>query len=146
MWQGLKTIPDYKGKPRREVPSNASLPDELNAFYARFEPSNTEAFTRTQAVLDDCVRKRSVADVKKMFKQVNFQKAAGPDGFPGRVLKVCAHQLSSVFNDIFNLSLTGSVIPTCFKQTTTVPMPKKAKATCLNDYLRSTHVGSHEVL
>ena len=27
MWQGLKTIVDYKVKPRRELPSDASLPD-----------------------------------------------------------------------------------------------------------------------
>jgi hypothetical protein len=32
MRQGLKTITDYKGKPRRELPSDTSLPDELNAF------------------------------------------------------------------------------------------------------------------
>ena len=43
-------------------------------------------------------------------------------------------QLSRVFTDIFNLSLTESVIPTCFKQTTIVPVPKEAKVTCLNDY------------
>jgi hypothetical protein len=35
---------------------------------------------------------------------------------------------------IFNLFLTESVISTCFKQTTIVPVPKEAKATCLNDY------------
>ena len=51
-----------------------------------------------------------------------------------RVLKACADQLSSVFTDIFNLSLTESVIPTCFMQTTIVPVPKEAKVTCLNDY------------
>ena len=38
------------------------------------------------------------------------------------------------FTDIVNLSLTESVIPTCFKQTSIVPVPKKAKITCLNDY------------
>jgi hypothetical protein len=54
LWQGLKTITDYKGKPRHELPSDASLPDELNAFYARFEASNTEACTRAPAVLDNC--------------------------------------------------------------------------------------------
>jgi hypothetical protein len=43
-------------------------------------------------------------------------------------------QLTSVFSDIFNLSLTESVIPTCFKQTTIVPVPKEAKVTFLNDY------------
>ena len=42
MWQGLRTITDYKGKTSRELPSDTSLPDELNAFYARFEASNTE--------------------------------------------------------------------------------------------------------
>ena len=53
---------------------------------------------------------------------------------PGRVLEACVDQLASAFTDIFNLSLTESVIPTCFKQTTIVPVPKKAKVTCLNDY------------
>jgi hypothetical protein len=43
-------------------------------------------------------------------------------------------QLASVFTDIFNLSLTETAIPTCFKQTTIVSVPKKAKVTCLNDY------------
>ena len=76
----------------------------------------------------------SVADVNKTFKQVNILKAAGPDGLPGHVLKAYLDQLSSVFTDIFNLSLTESVIPTCFKQTTIVPVPKDAKVNCLNDY------------
>jgi hypothetical protein len=47
---------------------------------------------------------------------------------------VCADQLSSVFTDIMNLSLTRSVMPTYFKQTTIVPVPKNTKVTCLNDY------------
>ena len=50
MWQGLKTIMDYKGKPRRELPSDASQPDKLNAFYARFEASNTAECMRAAAV------------------------------------------------------------------------------------------------
>ena len=45
-----------------------------------------------------------------------------------------ADQLASVFTDILNLSMTESVIPTCFKQTTIIPVPKKAKVTCLSDY------------
>ena len=53
MCQSWKTITDYKGEPRRELPSDASLPDELNAFYARFEASNSEAGTKAPAILDD---------------------------------------------------------------------------------------------
>ena len=89
MWQGLQTITDYKGKHSRELPSDTSLPDELNHFYARFEASNTEACMRASAVLDDCVITLSVADMSKTFKQVNIHKAAGPEGQPGRVLTNC---------------------------------------------------------
>jgi hypothetical protein len=86
---------------------------------------------RASAVPDDCVIMLSAADVSKTFKQVTIHKAAGPDGLLGRA---CADDLASVFTDIFNLSLSESVIPTCFKQTTIVPVPKNTKVTCLNDY------------
>ena len=33
MWQGLQTITDYEGKHSRELPSDTSLPDELNLNY-----------------------------------------------------------------------------------------------------------------
>jgi hypothetical protein len=72
--------------------------------------------------------------MSKTFKQVNIHKAAEPDGLPGCVLRACADQLASVFTDIFNLSLSEFVIPTCFKQTTVVPVAKNTKVTCLNDY------------
>ena len=67
MWQGLQTITDYKGKASRELPSDTSLPDELNYFYAHFEASNTEAYMRVSAVPDDCVITLSVADLNKTF-------------------------------------------------------------------------------
>ncbi len=41
---------------------------------------------------------------------------------------------SRVFTDIFNLSLSLSVVPLCFKKSTIVPIPKKYKITCLNDW------------
>jgi hypothetical protein len=106
------------GKHSRELPSDTSLPDELNYFYTRFEASNTETCMRAPAVPEDRVITLSKADVSKTFKQVNIHKAAGPDGLPGCVLRACADQLASVFTDISNLSLSESIIPTCFKQTT----------------------------
>ena len=115
MWQGLQTIADYKGKHRRELPSDTSLPDELNYFYARFESNNTETCMRAPSVPEDCVITLSAADVSKTFTQVNIHKAAGADRLPGCVLWAGADQLASVFIDIFNLSLSKSVIPTCFK-------------------------------
>jgi hypothetical protein len=108
MWQGLQTITDYKGKHSRVLPSDTSLPDEINHFYDRFEASNTDACMRASAVPDDCVIILSIADLSKTFKQVNIHKAAGPDGLPGCVLRACADQLAGVFTDIFNMSLIES--------------------------------------
>ena len=61
----MQTITDYKGKHSHKLPSDKSLPDKLNDFYARFEASNTEACMSASAVLDDCVITLSVADVSK---------------------------------------------------------------------------------
>jgi hypothetical protein len=80
MWQVLQTTTDYKEKHSRELPSDNSLTDELNNFYARFEASNTETCMRASAVRDDCVITLSASDVSKTFKQVNLHKSAGPDG------------------------------------------------------------------
>jgi hypothetical protein len=89
---------------------------------------------RAPAAPEDCVITLSATDVSKTFKQVNILKAAGTDRLPERVLRACADQLANVFTDIFNLSLSESVIPTCFKQATIVPVPKNNKVTCLNVY------------
>ena len=76
--------------------------------------------------------------MSKTFKRVNPRKAAGPDGISSRVLRACADQLAGVFTDIFNLSLSQSAVPTCFKMSTIVPVPKKAKVTELKDYHQVT--------
>ncbi|KAK3519938.1 hypothetical protein QTP70_008201 [Hemibagrus guttatus] len=51
-----------------------------------------------------------------------------------RVHRECAAQLADVFTDIFNISLSSAVVPTCLKTTTIVPVPKKSTFSCLNDY------------
>ncbi len=137
MWQGINNITGFKGNKPATVNIAASLPDELNTFYARFEADNT---TPHRERCRGCRRRGhvhsrfSVADVTRSFKRVNIRKAVGPDGIPGRVLKACAFQLAGVFTDIFNLSLSLSVVPSCFKKSIIVPIPKKNKITCLNDW------------
>ncbi|KAK3539496.1 hypothetical protein QTP70_009039 [Hemibagrus guttatus] len=50
------------------------------------------------------------------------------------MLRECAEQLADVFTDIFNISLSSAIVPTCFKTMTIVPVPKKSTVSCLNDY------------
>ena len=73
-------------------------------------------------------------EVRKIFRKTHARKAAGPDGIPSRVVKMCASQISGIFTDIFNQSLRYCIVPKCFKQSTIIPVPKKSSVSCLNDY------------
>ncbi len=73
-------------------------------------------------------------EVRRELRRVNIRKAAGPDGITGRVLRSCADQLAGLFTSIFNESLATSVIPTSFKKSVIIPVPKNSKPSCLNDY------------
>ncbi|KAK3538973.1 hypothetical protein QTP86_023577, partial [Hemibagrus guttatus] len=113
MWQGLQHITDYRPTTSTTISSSDSLPDDLNTFYSRFKTSsdNTEA-----------------------LRKINPRNSAGPDNIPGQALRACATELADVLTSNFNLSLSQSTVPTCFKTTTIVPLPKKSPPTCLNDY------------
>lgn len=72
--------------------------------------------------------------VRKALKRVNVRKAVGLDGIPGHVLRSFADQLAGLLTSIFNESFAQSVVPTCFKKSVIVPVPKNNKPSCLNDY------------
>ncbi|KAG5840950.1 hypothetical protein ANANG_G00194350 [Anguilla anguilla] len=74
MWCGLRSITDYKGRNSSDAQPAASLPDELNTFYARFEASNTIPTVRLDEDQDDCTLSLSTADVRTAFKRVNPRK------------------------------------------------------------------------
>ena len=143
LWCGLQAISDYKGKTKQTPQTSPSLPDELNTFYARFEPSASSPnsttlgeqtpLQRPSSAEQDCPITITEADVRCSFSRINPRKAAGPDGILGRVLKACAHQLAGVFTGIFNQSLSLRSVPTCFKSSTIIPIPKQQNVTSLNN-------------
>ena len=65
MWQGLQSITDYKGKPNSDLTNDTSLPDKLNAFYARFD--NIEPGVRAVTDPEDWLNSLSKADVRRVF-------------------------------------------------------------------------------
>ena len=111
-----------------------SFLNELNDFYARFNSDSKETATKTTHSADRQPLKLTSSDAHTALSRINAHKAAGPDGIPGRVLRACAEQLAGVFTDIFNLSLTQATVPTCFKSTSIVPVPKQNSPMGLNDY------------
>ncbi|XP_062903643.1 uncharacterized protein LOC134346246 [Mobula hypostoma] len=134
MWRMWKGIQDIKYKTSPACAGESSLPDTLNNFYACFEAENDMAARKTTPPPNDQVLCLTVTDVKRTLCRVNQRKAAGPDNIPSRVLRGCADQLAEILTNIFNISLSSAIIPTCFKAATIVPMPKKSSASCLNDY------------
>ncbi len=96
MWQGINNITDVIGNKPATVNVAASLPDELNTFYARFEADNTAhaEIAPTAAAEEVSPLSISVADVTRSFKRGNIRKAVCPDGIPGLVLRACAFQLA----------------------------------------------------
>ena len=61
-------LPDCKGKHSHELPSDMSLPHELNNIYAHFEASITETCMRASTVPDEYVITLSIADARKIIK------------------------------------------------------------------------------
>ncbi|KAI5615474.1 gastrula zinc finger protein XlCGF28.1-like [Silurus asotus] len=108
--------------------------NELNDFYARFERANIETATKLKPSADHSPIPLSSTDVCNSLSRISAHKAAGPNNIPGHVLRACAEQLAGVFTDIFNLSLAQAAVPSCFKCTSIVPVPKHSSPTCLNDY------------
>ncbi len=53
MWQGINNITGFKGNKPATVNTTASLPDELNTVYARFEAHNT---AHTESAHRGCCR------------------------------------------------------------------------------------------
>ncbi|KAI3375473.1 hypothetical protein L3Q82_003795 [Scortum barcoo] len=134
MWQGLQIITDYKTTSPSPTSSDVSFLNELNNFYARFERGNTATATKAAVTPDHQPLTLSPDDVGAVLGRIVVHKAAGPDGIPGRVLRACSGELAEVLTDIFNLSLAHAVVPTCFKSTSIIPVPKNSKPSSLNDY------------
>lgn len=109
----MQAITNY----RLSIPAadgEAYIPDVLNDFYACFEAQNDGWYEDNSA-------------------QSTHGRPLDQTTFFGLVIRGCADQLPDVLTDIFSISLNTTVIPTCFKATTIILVPKKSLVSCLSD-------------
>ncbi|KAL0175519.1 hypothetical protein M9458_027849, partial [Cirrhinus mrigala] len=130
VWKGLKAITNYK-TPSPSTEANQRLAEDLNEFYCRFDTPHTRS---DDLFLQPLTPPISEDDVRQVFRKKKRRKAPGPDGVTPACLKTCADQLAPIFSQIFNRSLELCEVPSCFKRSTIIPVPKKTKITGLNDY------------
>ena len=133
-WQGIKHITNYKGNNSTPPNTDASLAEELNCFFARFEAKSPTPDVRSPPASSSFPFTGQEHDMRQVFRSVNPRKATGPDRVPGKELKECADQLSTVFTNIFNLSLAQAATPSCLKTSTIIPIPKMPSLCSLNDF------------
>ena len=63
-------------------------------------------------------------DVFNMLNALDTTKACGPDGITGKMLKMTASSITPVLTKLFNLSIATGTVPTAWKTSTVVPVPK----------------------
>ena len=97
-------------------------------------PSRTKGFPSSPIPLPPPALTICEKDVCRLFQKQKIKKAPGPDGVSPSCLQVCAEQLAPIFTRIFNWSLELCEVPSCFKCSTIIPVPKKTSITGLNDY------------
>ncbi|KAK3090576.1 hypothetical protein FSP39_012808 [Pinctada imbricata] len=72
--------------------------------------------------------------VEKLLAGLNIHKAAGPDGIPTRILKLCSSELAPVFATLFQSSLHQGILPADWKKADVAPIFKKGMKNCAANY------------
>ena len=72
--------------------------------------------------------------VSKFLKEVKPNKAAGPDGVHGKILKNCAVSIAYPLSIIFRVSYNSGMIPKEWKLANVVPVHKKGSKTSVENY------------
>ena len=130
MWQGLKSMAGMQKKSINinvEKGKEQEYVESLNTFYARFDNHDfSSEIENARLLLDDEDNYFEIEphEVNKYFSKLKSNKASGPDGLSPKILKLCSHQLSYIYCTIFNMSLNACKIPTIWKTSKIIPVPK----------------------
>ncbi len=58
------------------------------------------------------------------ISKIKLGKAGGPDGISSKVIKSCCHQLKSVLTRLFQALLQAGTVPSLWKESVIIPVPK----------------------
>uniref|UniRef100_A0A8B9GXH1 Reverse transcriptase domain-containing protein n=1 Tax=Astyanax mexicanus TaxID=7994 RepID=A0A8B9GXH1_ASTMX len=164
VWEGVKTITGHSSK-TRVAGGTMEEANRLNNFFNRFNQSTRPILSTTlqpSLPVSSTPPPRlsssffppvsptpthtpsyiSADQVRKQLRRLHPRKAAGPDKVSPRILKTCAAELGEPLQRIFNLSLQLGRVPTLWKTSCLVPVPKKNRPSELNDF-RPVALTSH---
>ena len=76
----------------------------------------------------------AIPKIQKLLSNINPNKACGPDGIHGRILKNCPHSLAQPLSILFNLSYNTGYLPADWKAANIVPVHKKGPKDNIENY------------
>eukprot|EP00061_Rhincodon_typus_P010593 g34994.t1 len=111
--------------PRRKPGMNQEIHCQPKTRRAAFKLDDTDLYRKSTYEFRKARDAKRQYRTRSVFPRVNPRKMTSPDGVPSHALKSCVDRLAEVFADIFNLSLLQAKVPTCFKKSTIIPVPKE---------------------
>ena len=136
-WRMIREMGGIDNKKVNRCDKNDVDADELNEFYCRFDTgSNNITLPHTNTTTDDTSSSLEITQdvVQLVLKTCKKNKAPGPDGLQGDILSNYHEQLSIPFQLIYQRSVDEQTIPTQWKTSTIIPIPKKNPPKRLNDF------------
>ena len=123
---GISDLKDKQGKLIQDPVKKANLLNEqFGSVFSNQSPHVSHNFPKHNKLPDMNNITVTRAGVLKLLININPNKATGPDGIPGRLLKLCANELVEVFQLLFQASLDQGSVPNDWKRADITPLYKK---------------------
>ena len=122
--QGVTNVIDSDGiLTETEQETAVSLNQYYHSVFTRDEGTLAPDFPdRTEERISDVIF--SVDNIEERLQEINPNKATGPDGVEGRLLKECAQEMAPILHDIYRKSLDEGEVPERWKEAEIVPIHK----------------------
>ncbi len=110
--------------------------NDMNNYFNRFdtEVSSFNCNSICQTIQYCSPINLTELDVVASISKIKPGKVGGPDGISGKVLKSCCHQLKSVLTRLFQALLQAGIVPSLWKESVIVPIPKGPSVYTVNDF------------
>ena len=111
--------------------------NDLNVFYARFDDKNFHAECNEMLNVVNSKNDQKIfitrGDVSLALSSAKPGKACGPDKICGKVVKGCKEPLVTPMLRLFQFSLDNCIVPSMWKTSEIVPIPKNKIPLSKND-------------
>ena len=111
----------------KEITDDEGIAQEMNLYFSSVFTQEQSNLPEFGSIINDRLSGIfcTTSEVEKYLKALNAHKSPGPDLIPPRILKECAHELSTSLCAFFNKSFSTGLLPADWKMANITPIHKK---------------------